>query len=71
MVNTAALESRGRGFKSHSRQFLEFQLCSPIPTYIYIDVKNIVLIYAWMVFPTNTGFWILLVISRKIVSTIK
>ena len=28
MVNTLALESRGRGFKSRSRQFLEFHLCS-------------------------------------------
>ena len=34
MVNTSALESRGRGFKSRSRQFLEFHLCSFI--YIYI-----------------------------------
>ena len=35
MVNTLALESRGRGFKSRSRQFLEFHLCSYI--YIYIS----------------------------------
>ena len=28
MVNTSALESRGRGFKSRSRQVLEFHLCS-------------------------------------------
>ena len=28
MVNTSALESRGRGFKSRSRQFLEFHLRS-------------------------------------------
>ena len=27
VVNTSALESRGRGFKSRSGQFLEFSLC--------------------------------------------
>ena len=36
MVNTSsALESRGRGFKFRSRQFLEFHLCSFIYIYIY------------------------------------
>ena len=33
MVNTSALESGGRGFKSRSGQFLEFHLCSFI--YLY------------------------------------
>ena len=34
MVNTSALESRGRGFKSRSRQFLEFHLCSFISFFL-------------------------------------
>ena len=42
MVNTSsALESRGRGFKSRSRQFLEFHLCSFIYIYIYIYIYTV------------------------------
>ena len=38
VVNTSALESRGRGFKSRSGQFLGFSLC--VCLYIYIDIYN-------------------------------
>ena len=37
VVNTSALESRGRGFKSHSGKFSEFHLCLFI-LYIYIYI---------------------------------
>ena len=38
VVNTSALESRGRGFKSRSGQFLGFSLCVYIYIYIYIYI---------------------------------
>ena len=37
VINTSALESRGRGFKSRSGQFLGFSLCVYIYIYIYIN----------------------------------
>ena len=38
VVNTSALESRGRGFKSRSGQFVGFSLCVCLYIYIYIYI---------------------------------
>ena len=45
MVNTSALESRGRGFKSRSRQFLEFHLCSFISFFHWVQFICVIYIY--------------------------
>ena len=45
MVNTLALESRGRGFKSRSRQFLEFHLCSFISFFHWFQFICVIYIY--------------------------
>ena len=38
VVNTSVLESRGRGFKSRSGQFLGFSHCVCLFVYIYIYI---------------------------------
>ena len=47
MVNTSALESRGRGFKSRSRQFLEFHLCSFISFFHWFQFICVMYIYIY------------------------
>ena len=48
MVNTSALESRGRGFKSRSRQFLEFHLCSFISFFHWLQFICVMYIYIYI-----------------------
>ena len=48
MVNTSALESRGRGFKSRSRQFLEFHLCSFISFFHWFQFICVIYIYIYI-----------------------
>ena len=48
MVNTSALESRGRGFKSRSRQFLEFHLCSFIYFFHWFQFICVMYIYTYI-----------------------
>ena len=48
MVNTSALESRGRGFKSRSRQFLEFHLCSFISFFHWFQFICVMYIYIYI-----------------------
>ena len=48
MVNTSALESRGRGFKSRSRQFLEFHLCSFISFFHWFQFICVMCIYIYI-----------------------
>ena len=50
MVNTSALESRGRGFKSRSRQFLEFHLCSFISFFHWFQFICVMYIYIYIYF---------------------
>ena len=48
MVNTSALERRGRGFKSRSRQFLEFHLCSFISSFHWFQFICVMYIIMYM-----------------------
>ena len=48
MVNTSALESQGRGFKSRSRQFLEFHLCSFISFFDWFQYICVMYIYIYI-----------------------
>ena len=48
VVNTSALESRGRGFKSRSRQFLELHLCSFISFFHWFQFICVMYIYIYI-----------------------
>ena len=56
MVNTSALESRGRRLKSRSRQFLEFHLCSFISFFHWFQFICVMYIYILYAKPSNKRF---------------